>query len=233
MKAFMGLAAIGVLTAFVWFLFFELDLTGGENVREQGSSFSPVPTPNVSNLDSESDKPLEETVEVYEEDEEIDGEDVEKPSPEDSLTPSGSVVERGRYLYYYGSSNYIVQARLVTVAEASTGLTETVKSDIPEAGALKIWRVVFEQSLYDGEQVYGDSTGLSRFRVSSADSEAYLLNTTGDYEGCRVSSLFGEDFADDNAVYSQCFIVAAESEPNLIFVGDSGSEFSTNPVIMD
>lgn len=199
------------------------------------SNFSPVPSSEDVYMDgeglsgySESSVPSDAAT-VEEEPETVEEEPEEEPS--DRITPPGGTVASGGSLYYRSQSGtYIVKTSLDGVYEASEGLAETVKNDIPEASNFAIWRVVFNQSLYDGVQVYGSTSDMSQFNVLTNDGEAYILNAFGDYEGCPVSSIFGTDFSEDGAVYIQCLIVASASEPRLVYVGSSGSEYNTNPV---
>jgi hypothetical protein len=228
MKTFMVFAAVGLLTAMVWVLFFKFDLP-----NQEISSFTPIEqsviveeqvlTDDVDGTAEEAtvEETIEETVE-------------EESQPDNRATSPGETIPNGNYLYYK-QGQFIVKTKMVDVVPASQELASQVKTDIPEANRYKIWMVKFEQSLHNGLQVYGSSTGLNMFNVSNveSDNEAYLLNTVGDYAGCPAISIFGKDFSEDYETYVQCFIVASNSEPVLLFTGQSGGEYALNPVVFE
>ena len=87
--------------------------------------------------------------------------------------------------------------------------------------------------MHNGIQVYGSSSGLEMFNVTNVegDREAYILNSSGDYPDCPSTYLFGKDFSEDYVPYMQCFVVASNSEPVLLFTGEQNSEFISNPII--
>jgi hypothetical protein len=225
MKTFLVFITVGLMTAMAWVLFFKFDVPN-QNI----SAFTPID--DISSIEEPTQivpEPIEEpTVE----------EQSEKPSPtpepENRATPAGATIKNGEYLYYK-QGQFIVKVKMVGVEAAPQPLASQVKTDIPEATQYKIWTVKFEQSLHNGLQVYGSTTGLNMFNVSNVEGnrEAYLLNTTGDYSECPAKSIFGKDFAEDYEAYTQCFIVASNSAPVLLFTGESGSEYSFNPVVLE
>lgn len=228
MKTFMVFVAVGLLTAMVWVLFFKFDLP-----NQEFSSFTPIEQSVKVDTKATADS-AEETVEVTTVEETIEETIEEESESNNRATPPGETIPNGNYLYYK-QGQFIVKTKMVDVVPASQELASQVKTDIPEATRYKIWMVKFEQSLHNGLQVYGSSTGLNMFNVSNVegDNEAYLLNTVGDYSGCPAISIFGKDFSEDYEPYVQCFIVASNSKPILLFTGESGGEYALNPVIFE
>ena len=235
MKLFITFFAVSVFGFFLWLLFNYFSIFGSvsgylpeesdeenvfveENFVENDSAEIFIPE-TIQNTDTE----------IKEEEEEKKEED---DSPVSVITLPGGIIERGDFAFYNNYQNHILRLRMLNVSQASSGLTAQVKSDIPEASAYKIWRVVFEQSLYSGINVYGTIAELNSFSVKTLNGEpAYLLSSTGDYAGCEVNPLFQEDF-EDFTPYSQCFIVASNVEPVLLFIGEIGSEYNVEPIVL-
>ena len=229
MKLFITFFAVSIFGFFLWLIFNYFSAFGTiEGYLSEDDVEATVVEEMVDVQPTEII--LEETLE------EVENKDVEENLNEDSpvsvITEHGMIIERGDFAFYNNYQNHILRLRMLNVSQASSGLAAQVKSDIPEASAYKIWRVVFEQSLYSGINVYGTIAELNSFSVKTLNGEpAYLLSSTGDYAGCEVNPLFQEDF-EDFTPYSQCFIVASNVEPVLLFIGESGSEYNLEPIVL-
>lgn len=151
-------------------------------------------------------------------------------TPKVSISQPGDVIKRGDSGYYvYNKST--IKVRVLNIGKAREEMAAAVKLDIPEATSLTIWTVIFEQQFVEGKEIYGSFAGFNLFNVETSDgSPAYILNSTGDYAGCPASAMFEEDF-EKKTPYSQCFVIGSNSEPQLIFVGESNSVYASNPVV--
>jgi hypothetical protein len=222
MKTFISVVAVIVFGVFIY-----AGSTYFSNINENNKSGIST-TSSISSNEAEASSSAKELEEAT---------SLESASPENvssevttKITPPGTTVKAGDSAYYQLNKS-IIKVRVLGVNIARPDLNEAVKLDIPEATPLEIWTITFEQFFEEGKEIYGTYAGFDMFNVKTSDgSPAYILNTTGDYLGCPSKSLFEEDF-EERSPYSQCIVVGSTSEPNLIFVGSSGSEYATNPII--
>jgi hypothetical protein len=226
MKTFLTIMAVAIFGLFLYIGYSYFSFFGADKVLEGtdlvGIEESIVDTANeetmsVENVETESDTPSMPS-------------DSEPVSPTINIMQPGQTIKRGENGYYlYNKST--IKVRILNVGKARDELSALVKTDIPESTPLTIWTIIFEQQFAEGKEIYGSYAGFNLFGVQGSDGgPAYILNSTGDYSGCPAQSSFKEDF-ERKTPYSQCFIIGSNSEPNLIFVGEPGSVYASNPAV--
>lgn len=226
MKVFLTIIAVSIFIFIFYIGYSYFSFFGSDKILE-GKDLVGLEQ-NITNAENEepaSVENVETNVETT-----VSPEIIKPVGPIINIMEPGQIIKRGEDGYYaYNKS--IIKVRILSISAASNELSLVVKTDIPEAESLTIWKIIFEQYFAEGKEIYGSYAGFNLFSVKSLDgSPAYILNSTGDYSGCPAKSSFMEDF-ENKMPYSQCFIVGSNSEPSLIFVGDPGSEYASNPAV--